>query len=382
MDNRYIRQVLRGTVFEESDPHYHVAEKLEDLNIIKIRKREYIYCKSERNSGVCWEKINIDNDNEYTICPTCGYQVDIDSRSKYECFIAAIYNKGLTDYIIKKINDTDKFEVINFDNGVFYVSDKSGKTLLIAIPHFMTCNSQNYFSFNYVYENPILFLRTFSNHMSHVIDNIRTLNFWDFINMDESQLEDKLSTVLVNIEEESLYEYQRINKLFDDFAEEITWQKFEDWTNEFFSYVKENRKLADKYFSKLMRDKNTIFGSIHVKIGGAGNTDIRLFDKYSYLKPLFYSNSYILDSKNYSERKLSQIKRDHIGKLSLHMGEDPTNPEYAFAFCTTNNIQTTAWDSILQTKRNKGRWVYIIINKSLLIDILINMKGLHLLKNK
>jgi hypothetical protein len=45
-------------------------------------------------------------------------------------------------------------------------------------------------------------------------------------------------------------------------------------------------------------------------------------------------------------------------------------------FCTTNNVQSTVWDNVLQFRANYGYWRFIIVTRYLLLEI-IDAVGAH-----
>ncbi|MFW6009287.1 MAG: hypothetical protein ACOCP8_08505 [archaeon] len=374
----------------KNSPLYNSALELNKKDLIKLNEKKYINCNnsfySKDSFGLpgekyrCNGKVLIDNlyDEEELVCPECGKVIEFNKSNLIIKYCSTINYKSIIKYIQNIIIESEEFNIKENKEGFFVVENESSKLINICIPSLVGIDNKYYYTFNYVWNKNPLFIKIKNYSISHIADNFNSIGIWDIIN-DSNNLIEKIKLASVEIEDNK--EVEEIDKRFKEFVENITWQKFEDWVNEvLISHIKDKKKLVEEYLQKLERDKNKIYGYFPVKIGGAGNTDIRFIKKYSYLNNIIhnYENAKIWDAKRHSDS--TSLSRDDMRKINYHLDIDPSSPDRAIIICTSNKIASTAWDSMFELASNSNEWKLQIIPKSLLIELLIHIDGIKLLE--
>ncbi|MFW6029662.1 MAG: hypothetical protein ACOCRO_05345 [Halanaerobiales bacterium] len=364
------------------------ACELEELGLLKLNKEDYISCEKKFNVRdnlghiieirKCNGFIPIEDKEEKReeTCPECGELIKFEDRKIKTRYKTKITYENIKKYIIELVESFPDYIIKNHNEGFLEVESEEEKEIYLCIPKLITAENESYLSFSYVWNNHPLYIKLGNETVSHVIDRINSIEIAEIIN-NKSNFKYKMKVASLNIEKDDRREC--LNDKFNTFLNKIDGYDFEDWFETILvPYLQDHRKLVGKYLEKLNRDRNTIFGKIYVKIGGAGNTDIREIEKYSYISQLIYSDIKIVEAKRY--QGTSEIKRNHLKTVKLQMGEDPTQPGKAIIISTTNNVQSTAWDTIFKLKNNKGEWVILIFTKSMLLELLTNVKGEKLLE--
>ena len=388
-DKRAIKQLMSNDsfIFDKNDFIYEVAKYLEDKDILEIDYQKFIHCSKKvelkDSNGLlnrmfeCREKIYLEKEEkEFVRCPRCSKQNEVnEDKIEIEC-TSHLNFKGTISYLKRLINENPNYNVRSYKSGAFTIKKTKDDSLLnILIPSLVLCDSNYYFSYNYDWDNnkQPLFIKLRNKSISHVVDNINTIGLWEILK-DKKMLYNIMKSSDFNI----VTRKKEIEDKLNSFLSKISGQEFEEWVNDvLLKYVQENRDLVDKYLTKLDKDKYTFYGLLPIKVGSSGYTDIKFINKYEYLKQFFYGKRYIIDAKRYTT---TRFDRNDLSKIRTHLQEDASIPDKAVVICTSNNIQTNAWNSIYKVRRNKGEWQTIIITKSLLLELLININGLKLLK--
>ena len=124
---------------------------------------------------------------------------------------------------------------------------------------------------------------------------------------------------------------------------------------------------AQAYLRREKRKRQTIFGDLHIQVGGAGNTDIISIEKYALLQQLF-GGSFIADAKCLQSSKLD---RDQLLKVLDHLKMNEWEADRAIIFMSSSDIASNTWERVQKYRQNNdGKWLIMIIPQYLFLELM------------
>jgi ABC-type Fe3+-citrate transport system substrate-binding protein len=151
----------------------------------------------------------------------------------------------------------------------------------------------------------------------------------------------------------------------------MTSAGFESFVGKLLEDARRNPERLEKYRRKLNRRSRSLLGAVVRVIGGPGAEDIMVEPKAQYLANLF-SSSGTHEMKKYT----SSLNLADLRELMDHCEQRGTS---GILFTSTNRVARSVWSRIRSVRSAEGIWKYVVIDRDLILELLIELQLTSLL---
>jgi len=396
VSHRIFNDLLREgiEINPEDTEKIDTAKLLSSKGLAHLKPRYIVKCVNEGDEDYvdlgedrrdCNGELSLNNkvrNDGYGFCPVCGREIQIEGKQEFKRFDITLDRSAILNYvygvltqccsIVKKA----KFDFSWRNSGVFNCKFNSNEIIVCILD---ICTPDFLFKWPSIFSNPIFFIILNDTMISQ-----EQRRKYIFTTLGEILARDDCRSLIMGrlrhcIEyakqlKRKKPDFYLIERKFDEFIKKITPDQFESFVSRFMEErIHAQSQKTMEYQRKLIRDKGTIFGAFHRKIGGRGYEDLMAESKYDYLQLLFKDRKSV-EIKKYLK---SEVDYDDLKELIAHCERLDKD---GILVTSTSKISPTVWAEIQQTKSAKGYWKYIIIDKPLLMELLYSFRSLDMLK--
>jgi len=369
------REIAAGGSEEEA------AHSLERHGIVTLRKIERIHCYHDDDDDYllhpnpgCQNIFEIQapsdsvSDDELA-CERCGYVIKLEEKRRHSFLALTIENKGVREYVGQRISSCFS---------VSFVFDKQALGKLDARPGGINLciyeqTSDEHRSAGLSFLEPYVFILADARSESafQLVTHGAAIRLWEMLTLDDEHLKQAICEAAMRLVSSS--RYQPLSQMFDQ-MEKRGWTYFEkNFLPTLLRHLSENPELVSHYLSSLKRVAGTLFGCLVLPTGGPGKTDVRLLPKYELLHVALQART-IFDAKNYTKKSLS---RTEVERVRSHLDDDITEPAHAVIAVSSDEIESTAWEAVINYNRRfpSGECSIVILPRTMLLEIIFHCKA-------
>jgi len=387
--NQIVRNLLIGsdTIYPEDFERFEIAQYLHKEQLLLIESKNYVKCVNSEDSDIlfvpdyncdCSGVVYANEDGRFLkdeyYCPDCGRIIFPQSKQKFKLFTTNINWDGLQNWVFNKFRRIDNNARI-LDDGVIEIIYNQ-KKVFICIANENLCRSNRFSWSSFSYNDPIVNVYTvIPNLIREYIDLTVTIDLIGLLGIKNDGL--------VEIVENSLSHYRRLSdreqfeKDFDTFVNSLSDTEFEKFCLRLLNYFTSENDQIKNYIAYLRRYKNTIHGKYFVHLSGPGLADGFIWSKYDYLKNLFegkYLEGHVEVKKYYGD---TSVDSDDFSRFVNHAMDKP-----GILITTTSKIKGPVWNKIQEWRNNKGWYRFIIIDRELLLELIVQTNATELYQEK
>lgn len=388
MNRKHLKLILRdgATLDGADDLLIEDAKKLEQLNLIHTKRRDYTLCVNQYDTDYhrlkhearnCLGEIPTEQDE----CPVCGRQIENQNqKQRFTVFNVNISWEGIELYINNIFYSIPEVvSTISSDGGIYHITLNNGQSINLILLEPKTPMEGRYRGIYYSDNCIYIYCRIYDRPVTDILNEKMVMWLGDFLSQSCEDIASRLLIASGLAQNEHLLRYEEYDRLFEIYVTGVTWQNFEkQFVPKLINHIINNPLKLQDYLHHLHALNNTMLGSFPVSIGGAGKTDSRLIEKFSYMQTVFKPNN-IMDAKRYHGR--TQLRSADIIGVNDHLtmlGREANAS--AIIFTSTDNIHSTAWAKICEYKDTNGYWRIAIIPKPLILELLAFFDAIDLIK--
>jgi len=381
---KFLRRGCRISIDREK--YNSIIEKLVNEGFLEIEKEIQANCKhpddydywDNREEADCRGVILFPEGKEKVTCPDCGREVILSNKREKQQYIH-----------IKKVNygkiQDHLFEIVK--KGCL-LDDVS-----IVQKGLIKCSMQNkqcYVALIHIIEDPVIFSSLFrkENRVIYIFvdSNINigqlgpfdcSLGFLDVLN-DPTDFIRKIESLLCYTEPE-LGKLQDVIDLVKFLGKLDKNGNFceREVVPEFLDKLRAGHKKLEDYFTSLSVNRNNLLNQIVISVGGSYNIDQRYIRRDEYIQGLLQDNT-IVDSKAFSGDTV--FNTSELDKIERQFRTDPVNPQRAVVIVFNDRV--SVWNELIKYREQNGYWKIIVINASLLSELIIIVDAIEWLQGK
>ena len=357
---------------------------LQNLGIVTIQEHRYVKCAHrddydflDREVLDCPGRLELDPGEEDYYCPECGQPIDdIERKAVFVEYEVTLNPDGIEGYLNQAFKSLEVVETVEkIGAAAFRAQMQEGMPLTVVMPDYAEIRHRFVGLF---FAEPTLYIiaSPINEPAKTAIEERQYIQLADVLSNSAAVIEEKLKIAAVPIL--GRRDLSEVEARFDEMIArqgDRYWQFFEqDFIPALVLHITENPALVQRYLESVRRLSGTIFGEYYVPIGGAGRTDLRPISKLEMMNQLIRGNS-IGDAKCHRE---STLTYKHIATVNLHLDKDPT-ADTAVIYVANDNIASTAWDTVMDLRKQDGTWKMIILPKYFLLELITALEATHLL---
>lgn len=368
------REIAAGGSEEEA------ARYLEGHGIVTFGKIERIHCYHDDDDDYlvhpypgCQKVFEIQPDNcganDEMACERCGHVSKLREKRRHPFFSLSIEGEGVRQYIGQRISTCFSLP-FNFDNQAFGKLEATLGSINLCI-YEQTSDAHRSTGLSFL--EPYVFVLTDarSEGTFQLVTDSVAVRLWELVTLDDELFRQALSRAATRLAPST--RYTQISRKFDQ-MEKRGWTHFEkNFLPALLRHLSENPEQVSNYLSSLRRVAGTLFGCLVLPTGGPGKTDVRLLPKYEVLHGALQSRT-IFDAKNYTKKSLS---RAEVERVRSHLDDDITEPAHAVIAVSSDEIESTAWEAVINYNRRfqSAESSIVILPRTLLLEIIFHCKA-------
>lgn len=368
------REIAAGGSEEEA------ARCLERHGIVTFRRTERVYCYHYEDEDYlvhpypgCQKVFEIQSydggaDDEIA-CERCGYVSKLQEKKRHPFLALSIESEGVLQYVGQRISTC--FSVpFDFDNQAFGKLETRLGCINLCI-YEQTSDAHRSAGLSFL--EPYVFVLTDarSEGTFQLVTNSVAVRLWDLLTLDDELLKQAISGAATRLVPST--RYTQLSRKFDQ-MEKRGWTHFEkNFLPALLRHLSENPEQVSHYLSSLKRVAGTLFGCLVLPTGGPGKTDVRLLPKHEVIHGALQSRT-IFDAKNYTKKSLS---RAEVERVRSHLDDDITEPAHAVIAVSSDEIESTAWEAVINYNRRfqSAESSIVILPRTLLLEIIFHCKA-------
>jgi hypothetical protein len=331
---------------EDLDSKY--MQWLLNNKLVELKEQEFVVC------GKCGEKRTSTSD--VIFCNNCGARLN---QTK------AITIKSINKINYEKLlNSVKTFLVENLKTEVSF----SKRNMVVSILHnekevsviFPEISSIEFLVRKDADHCIVVYLDPRTNYGSSLFKN-RAFYIGQFISLEQDKLAELLNALTVN----NINEYTKAEHELNLFIQKLNSMSNQERGAKFETFVKNmldglKSILPSKLEHLRVVHPDDLYNSKIVNIGGAGYEDFRVINLYEYLSGIKPEKSG--EAKCYSS---ATVTKEDFGEALRHALEDDI-----LIVASTDDIAPSVWNNIINMKKQKGYYKYVIVDRKLLMILL------------
>jgi hypothetical protein len=378
LESKALRRILvQDTRLQGSEDIYlDVAKVLEQLGIVSTRKRTYTHCVNHNDPdyhSLPYEARDCEGEIEinHSVCPECGRQIDDQThKEQYEVTYVQLDYTGIVNYVEKALGELDNVSsVMRKSDTAFSLGLVNGRKLEVVLLAPQTPLPDR-FSGLYFSETPNLYIyvSSFEQPRTNIVNQQMVCWLGSFLSQPSGDLETMIDLAAVTFDPGSYQNYEKASQAFDDYINTVSWQDFEQiFVPELLQRIARQPQTLSSYLERLQRLRRSVLGAFPVALGGAGNTDLRLIDKFEYMNAAFDARN-IADAKNYTGK--NTLSSNDVVGISHHLLNIPVSQRRSAIVFVTSSVAPSAWVNILNLRDSNDYWMIIPIPKYLIVELI------------
>ncbi len=316
--------------------------------LVELKEQKFIVC------GKCGEKRTSTSD--VIFCNNCGARLNQTKAITINSINKINYEKLLSlveEFLVKNL----KTEVSFVKRNMVVSISHNGKEILTIFPEI---SSIEFLVRKDADHCIVVYLDPRTKYGSSLFKN-RAFYVGKFISLEQ----DKLVELLNALTENNINEYAKAEREFNLFIQKISTMSNQDRGAKFELFVKDmldslKSILPSKLEHLRVMHPDDLYNSKIVNIGGAGYEDFRVINLYEYLSGIKPEKSG--EAKCYSS---ATFTKEDFGEALRHALEDDI-----LIVAATDKIAPSVWNNVINMKRQKGYYKYVIIDRELLMILL------------
>lgn len=368
-------------IHEEQEEYVSVFKRLARDGFIEIERGVQAYCKNPEDYDYwdvpdnCKGVVLFPEGEEEATCPDCGrivYLADKREKQGYFSIQEVNYSK-----IEKRLLEIAK---------CFYEIRTEGKGLIRCSLESKCC----YIVLIHIVEDPLVFSSLFrkENRIIYVyLDSVLqigqvgpfdcSMSFLDIL--DEPVVVIDKIKALLNLKEPTLKKLQSTMSFVKYLGKYDKDGRFceKEVVPEFLDRLRVGHKQLRQYLDFLAVNKNNLLGQLVISVGANYNIDERCINRYEYIQGLLEDKS-IVDSKAFSGNTTFNVAE--FDKICRQLRDDPINPERAVIIVFNDRV--SVWNELIKYRELEGYWKIIVINASLLSELIVVIDAIDWLESK
>lgn len=319
-----------------------------DNKLVELKEQKFIVC------GKCGEKRTSTSDVSF--CNNCGARLN-------QTKVIAINSINKINYE-KLLSSVEEFLVKNLKTEVSLVK----RNMVVSISHngkeisaiFPEISSIEFLVRKDADHCIVVYLDPRTKYDSSIFKN-RAFYVGKFISLEQ----DKLVELLNALTENNINEYAKAELEFNRFIKKLSTMSNQERGAKFERFVKDmldglKSILPSKLEHLRVVHHNDLCNSKIVNIGGAGYEDFRVINLYEYLSEIKPEKSG--EAKCYNA---ATVTKEDFGEALRHALEDDI-----LIVASTDHIAPSVWNNVINMKKQKGYYKYVIVDRELLMILL------------
>lgn len=377
LESKALRRILvqDARLPGSEDIYLDIAAVLEQLGIISTRKRTYTHCVNRNDPDYhllpyeardCEGQIEIN----HSVCPECGRQIDDQShKEQYELTYIQLDYTGILNYVEKALDELDNISSVTRKSDTAFSLDLvNGRKLQVVLLAPQTPLPDR-FSGLYFSETPNLYIYVSSSEQppTNIVNQQMVCWLGSFLSQSSSDLQTVIDLAAITFDPGSYQNYEKASQAFDDYISRVTWQDFEQqFVPQLIHHIIQKPQVMENYLEQLRRVNSSILGSFPVALGGAGNTDLRMVQKFEFMSRAFRPDN-IADAKRYTRTRLTS---DDVRDVVFHLNTVPDGDSRSAVIFISSSVASSAWSRIFELYDSKKYWVILPIERYLIIELI------------
>ena len=331
---------------EDLDSKY--MQWLLNNKLVELKEQKFVVC------GKCREKWGLTSDMIF--CNNCGTRLNQTKAITINSINKINYEKLLSlvkEFLVKNL----KTKVLLVKRNMVVSMEYNGKEISVIFPEI---SSVEFLVRKDSGHCIVVYLDPRTKYGSSLFKN-RTFYVGKFISLEHDNLVELLNALTEN----NINEYAKAERDFNLFIQEIDTMNKSEKGAKFELFVKDMLNslkfiLPSKLEHLRVVHPDDLYNSKIVNIGGAGYEDFRVINLYGYLSSIKPEKSG--EAKCYS---CSAVTKEDFGEALRHASEDDI-----LIVTSTDNIAPSVWGNVINMKRQRGYYKYVIIDRELLMILL------------
>jgi len=299
--------------------------------------------------------ISILNEYDHDYCQECSSEITFEGKSRFERLRVLILNDNLLQILHRILKEIGLTKMRSSPNWTFVTKNGNVFLLIYGINSFR----KNHMILPSYGKEPvgIIDCKSFQSNNEPFIKSV----WWVILN--------ELTTVKNWLDGLSTFSKKdrpladEVENYFRSNIDNLSPDSFEDYYKDLLNEISNAPINFQIKINELKQLSTNILGQIAVKVGAAGNPDIRNISKYKYYSVIFQPET-IGDTKFYTAKTYVTVK-NHLEQLIRH-----SRGQKGVIISSNNNIQSTIWEELFTYKiHNNNQWKYIVITRDMLKEI-------------